>query len=171
MKTKWRASVSIFLIALFFTFFEIAHVDVNTSSMAPTLNPGDYFLSSRLNSFGRYNIVELDDPEDDQKILVKRIVGLPGETIQMFEGTVFVNGRIVAEPYLSDAKQKGSDLFPAYPERFPTPISVGNYFVLGDNRDISRDSRSFGPVYQAHFHGKVLFVFWPFKDAKIFWNQ
>lgn len=161
-------SVLIFLYALLFIFFEIEHVDVRTFSMAPTLNPGDYFLSSRSNSFRRYDIVQFDDPEDDQITLIKRIVGLPGETIQMFAGTVYIDGLATTEQYLLDSKQKGSDAFPGYPQYIPTTIPEDHYFLLGDNRDTSYDSRRFGPVYKAHFRGKVLLVLWPLKNAKIF---
>ena len=84
--------------------------------------------------------------------LVKRVVGLPGETVEMRDGRVYVNGDLLEEPYLSSFDDSNEP---------PVVVPEGAYFVLGDNRAVSFDSRSMGPIDQTQIIGKAWISYWP----------
>jgi len=86
--------------------------------------------------------------------LVKRVIGVPGDEIEIKDGFVYVNGQKLDEPYL-EVPTSAKSL------NYPLIIEEGNYFCLGDNRTVSFDSRDFGPVPEEKIEGKVLFRFWP----------
>jgi signal peptidase I len=115
-------------------------------------------ISFRLHPPQRNDIVVLNLPGMEE-MLVKRIVGLPGETIEIHQGVVYVDGEPLPEPY-----QHGNGL-----SNMP-PVTLGplSYFVLGDNRDNSNDSRSFGPVKREHILGRVWLRYWPFDQVTQF---
>jgi signal peptidase I len=115
-------------------------------------------ISFRLHPPQRNDIVVLDLPEMDE-LLVKRVVGLPGEQVEVRAGIVYVNSIPLPEPFPHDIT--------AYDM---PPITLGplNYFVLGDNRSNSNDSRSFGPVYREHILGRVWLRYWPVDQMTLF---
>ena len=135
-------------------FFEIITVD--GGSMLETLQNGDKLyvsiLSARIQGYERGDIVICYFPGRDDRC-VKRIVALPGDTVKVTSGTVYVNGEALEEEYVEH--EAGYH----YPE---ITLEEGEYFVLGDNRPISHDSHSHdvGPV--SRIEGKVRFVLWPF---------
>ena len=92
--------------------------------------------------------------------LVKRVIGVPGDVIDIREGKVFRNNEVLDEPYTKGVTQKRE-------LEFPVTVPEGKYFVLGDNREISRDSRSFGFIEQSQVEGKAVFRFWPFSEIGI----
>ena len=94
--------------------------------------------------------VGLKTPEAD---LIKRVVGLPGETVEIQDNTVFINGVPLAEPYLREVAQTS--------RMDPITIPEDEYFVMGDNRQRSLDSRSFGPVTREEIVGKAFVIIWP----------
>ena len=93
-----------------------------------------------------------DDPERD---LVKRVIGVPGDKVGMVNGFVYVNDRLLLEPYVEN---RGSGFF------IPETIRPGHYFVLGDNREASSDSRLLGQISQSNIVGKIWLSFWPFSN-------
>lgn len=115
-------------------------------------------ISFRLHPPQRNDIVVLDLPEMDE-LLVKRVVGLPGERVEVRAGIVYVNDVALPEPFPHDIT--------AYDMQ---PITLGplNYFVLGDNRSNSNDSRSFGPVHREHILGRVWLRYWPLDQMTLF---
>ena len=135
-------------------FFEIITVD--GGSMLETLQNGDKLyvsiLTPKLQGYERGDIVICYFPGRDDRC-VKRIVALPGDTVKVSSGTVYVNGEAIDEEYVTH--EAGYH----YPE---ITLNEGEYFVLGDNRPISHDSHSHdvGPV--SRIEGKVRFVLWPF---------
>jgi signal peptidase I len=143
---------------------------VPSGSMIPTLDVGDRMLVNK-SPFGadvhRGDVVVFNrapgDPNLEYPILVKRVLGLPGETISSRGATVLVNGRPLAEPWLPDlsAPMPAANHCPqaAYNIRV-THLPARSYFVMGDCRGISADSRSWGLVPASHIIGKVFFVFW-----------
>ncbi|MGE5614177.1 MAG: signal peptidase I, partial [Bacillota bacterium] len=92
--------------------------------------------------------------------LVKRVIGVPGDTIDIRGGKVFRNGEPLDEPYAKGATYKRE-------LDFPVTVPEGKYFVLGDNREISKDSRSFGFIDHTQVEGKAIFRFWPFSEMGI----
>jgi signal peptidase I len=115
-------------------------------------------ISYRLHPPQRNDIVVLDLPGMEE-LLVKRIIGLPGETVEIHQGVVFVDGVTLAEPFPHDLGQQEMD-----------SITLGplSYFVLGDNRGNSNDSRSFGPVRRDHVLGRVWLRYWPLDKMTVF---
>lgn len=115
-------------------------------------------ISYRLHPPQRNDIVVLSRPDIDE-MLVKRIVGLPGETIEIDRGSVFIDGQPLREPFPHDVSLYSMP-----------PVTLGplSYFVLGDNRDNSNDSRSFGPVKREQILGRVWIRYWPFNQMTQF---
>ena len=132
--------------------FAIQTVHVIGYSMLPTLNDNDYVLATKIDlrftTPQRGDIVILKDPFDNSQDFVKRVVALPGERLKISNGRVFINGRLLDEPYLP----KNDPWVSA--NNWPTDgassdgavIPAGHYFVMGDNRNHSSDSRVFGPI-------------------------
>jgi signal peptidase I len=109
-------------------------------------------LSYRLHDPQRGDIIVFRDWSTEDRKLIKRVIGLPGETIEIRNGQTFVNGVILDEPYI---ELTGRDSRPA------TPVPEGSYYVLGDNRSNSQDSRSRGPLDGDNIVGKAWFTYWP----------
>jgi signal peptidase I len=131
-------------------------------SMEPNLHPNQRLivdkLSYRLHSPHRNDIVVVDLP-DMEEMLVKRIVALPGETVEVRRGTIYVNGSPVPEPY-------EHDLTPY--DMAPRTLGPLAYFVMGDNRSNSNDSRSFGPITRDEIVGRVWLRYWPLNQFVLF---
>lgn len=102
----------------------------------------------------REDVVVFHWPLDLQRELVKRVIGVPGDTVEIRDGVVSVNGSRLQEPYLTQPGTRSDDMAPLL-------IKEGHYFVLGDNRPKSNDSRDWGLVPQENMVGKVWFVYWP----------
>jgi len=156
--------------------FVVKPYKIPSPSMVPTLAVGDRVLVARfmyqVTSPDRGDIVVFRWPTDDKTVFIKRIIGLPGETISLQGGHVYIDGRELNEPYV--AKQDGqpaptdpAQLMPgttmAEPWSLNQPYKVpaGSYFVMGDNRTQSDDSRVWGPVPAGNLIGQAFFVYWP----------
>jgi len=132
--------------------FAIQTVHVIGYSMVPTLNDNDYVLATkadlRFTHPQRGDIVILKDPFDNQQDFVKRVIALPGERLRITSGRIYINGRLLNEPYLP--KDDPWVTNGNWPNGTSDPsaeiIPAGKYFVMGDNRNHSSDSRVFGPV-------------------------
>jgi signal peptidase I len=137
---------------------------VQGTSMSPELKDGDRILVNKfLYYFGdieRGDVVVFWYPEDPTLSFIKRVVALPGETVEIRSGAVFVNGALIEEPYVSGAN---ADLrsFP------PHAVRAGHFFVLGDNRKGSNDSRSWGLVPERYVYGKAFLRIWPPREAGV----
>ena len=109
---------------------------------------------------GEVIVFEFPDsnPNNSRKDFVKRVVGLPGETMRMFDGKVFVNEEVLDEPYLSQKDHSNAS---------EVTLGEGEYYALGDNRTHSNDSRSWGAVPEANICGKVWMVYWPAPGIQI----
>lgn len=140
---------------------------IPSGSMEPTLEPGDRIvvdkLSFHLHRVERGDIVVFRRPPAWPKQypdLVKRVIGLPGETIGAHGGNVYIDGRVLAEPWLPRGVTTGvcgSGTGSFGPVRIP----AGDYFMMGDNRADSADSRCYGPVPGRYIVGEVVFRYWP----------
>ena len=136
----------------------LQRVEVAGDSMTPALLPGDFLLlrrgaPPRESAYGHIVITDDPRPEGDGRLLLKRIVGLPGEALRV-GGGVQVNGRRLIEPYAH-----GDD--PLGQHRGVHRLGEDTYFLLGDHRGASTDSRDFGPVPRARLSGTAWFRYWP----------
>lgn len=125
---------------LFYTLFAVARVDGR--SMDPTLHGGQFILLSKTEKVDRFDIAVFVEREVDNgptKKIVKRVIGLPGDTVTVINGELFINDKTYEETYLSKKNIKNWKN-----ESFTIKVPQGHYFVLGDNRDISKDSRQVG---------------------------
>jgi len=149
------------LIALLLRLFVLQTFIVPSCSMWPTLRPGDRMLVLKVgDSLSRGAVVVFTRPARDYSApagedLVKRIIGLPGETIWSDGNTIYVNGKPVVQPWLP--KQEREAL--GQPIRRQT-IPAGDYFMMGDDRGASYDSRYWGPVPGSSILGRVLLIVW-----------
>ncbi len=168
--------------ALVFIAIQLAVVNfrVEGSSMRPTLLPGHYLMVNKLVYFpvdthrmgmvipfwqpaepGRVylgrapqqgDVVVFDYPEDPQRQFVKRVIGGPGQRVQITDGRVRVDGEALDEPYLRGNSTR---------DMHPVLLNENEYFVMGDNRNGSQDSRHWGPLPEDHIIGKVWAIYWP----------
>jgi signal peptidase I len=137
-----------------------------TGSMDPTLPMGDQLIAVRTGSVNRGDIVAFEYPLHREAIFAKRIVGIAGDTVEIRTKRLFVNGEAVAEPYAVHLDPAVYPAMASLPEPFrsrdnfgPVEVPPGAYFVLGDNRDLSSDSRYWGFVPRENINGRVMFLF------------
>lgn len=137
-------------------------IRVAGSAMAPTLNNGDKIIvSKQLGTLQRGDIVVFYYQEDTSKSLIERIVGLPGERIDVdIKGNVLINTRILKEDYVIPARNQAARARWNMVRSEWKEIQPGYYFVMGDNRDASNDSRSWGAVPLNLIYGKYAFRYW-----------
>jgi signal peptidase I len=129
-----------------------------TSMMPNLLDQERLFINQYSYKFGgdihRGDTVVFWFPQDTTKSFIKRVIGIPGDTVSVNDGTVIVNGQPLVEAYIPPAYRDGMSMIP---ERIPQSF----YFVLGDHRSSSYDSRMWGLVPKSYIYGKAVFVFWP----------
>ncbi len=138
-----------------------ARVRVDGFSMRPTLQDGEYILVNKLSyktgEPHRGDIVVFIFPVNPQEDLIKRVIGLPGESVSVHNGVVSVNGVPLTEPYIAAP--------PAYDDEWTIPD--GQLFVLGDNRNDSRDSHQWGFLPIENVIGKAVLIYWPPKEWEV----
>ena len=151
IKTLLPYLLIIVVIILIRTFI-ITPVRVHGTSMNKTLADGHILLLYKLAKIDRFDIVVLDEEYDDE-IIIKRIIGLPGETVEIKDGDVYINDILMPDDEYAYGDTSDYD-----------KITLGNdeYFILGDNRLISKDSRYFGTVKKDDIMGEAVFRLWPF---------
>jgi signal peptidase I len=176
---EWAILIgSALLIAILIKAFLFQAFYIPSESMKPTLNVGDRVLvnkvSYRLHDVNRGDIVVFETPpkakdaNGEIKDLVKRVVALPGETFSTRDGTVYINGRPLKEPYLPEGVQTCANSLPRCSngegDISDQQIPAGDVLVLGDNRTASKDSRFFGPIDESSIVGRVFVRIWPIND-------
>lgn len=148
------------VMAVLIVVFVVQPVKVEGTSMQPRLENDERIFVNKFtysfNEIERGNIVVFWFPDDPSKSFIKRVIGLPGETIRMDQrGQLFINGRVMDEPYLAPDRNRNPRVIPE------TYVKPHYYFVMGDNRDASNDSRSWGLVPEKYIYGKAMFRYWP----------
>ncbi len=167
------------ILALFVRTFDFQAFKIPSGSMEPNLLIGDHLLVNKMvfgpvgssleravmpvRSVVRGDVLVFKYPEEPTRDFIKRVVGLPGETLELKGTQVYINGQPLSEPYalyqrLPDMLLPG-DVRRAYG---PVTIPEGHYFMMGDNRDDSQDSRYWGYLPAGHIKGRALFVYWSF---------
>ena len=152
---------------LFIKFVAVRSVVIG-HSMNPLLHDQDNLIVEKVSYYfrdpERFDIIVFKVSEDSKEHFIKRIIGLPGETVQIKDGCVYINGEL-----LTDDVYGRDPIDEAYTAARPVTLGEDEYFVMGDNRNNSKDSRSVevGPVHRSQFLGRAWFRFWPFKSAGI----
>lgn len=138
---------------------------VSGASMYPTLHNRDRMVLSKIGDIHRFDVVILKAPDENVEY-IKRVIGMPGDTIEMKSGILYINGKKVDQPFINNealAKQTVFiDDFTLESLTGESKVPEGKYFVLGDNRGVSKDSRMIGFIDRSAIEGKAVFTIWPF---------
>ena len=175
------------VLALFVRTFVVQAFKIPTGSMENNLLVGDHLLVNKLvfaptltgferallptDPIERGDIIVFKYPEEPERDYIKRVIGLPGDTLELKNKTVYVNGQALDEPYVHflfpDAVPGSADYTDLDVRRKYGPVTVppDHYFMMGDNRDNSQDSRYWGFMPRSYVKGKALFVYFSFGDA------
>jgi len=150
-------------------YFLIQPFYVKGASMEPNFFDHEYLIideiSYRFNEPSRGDIAVFKYPNDPRQYFIKRIVGLPGEKVEIKEGKIFINNSELKESYLPANLQTNLSLIRSYGT---VTLANDEYFLLGDNRDQSLDSRAFGPVKKDYLIGRTWLRGWPFNRLAVF---
>lgn len=177
---EWGTVIVALLLIGAIRLFVFEPVIVNGHSMDPTLADGQRLVISKVFNPERFDIITVKEPDDPKTTAVKRLIGLPGDTVKYQDDQLYINGKKYSEEYLADFKQKLSDNHLAkeyaydkyfqqraetsstFTNNFEVVVPKGKYFVLGDNRLVSKDSRIFGFVAADQIKGEVVLRYFPF---------
>lgn len=158
--TKGAVAIVILLFGLLLRVLAYESVLVTSGSMEPLVQRGDYTLVDHRialrSAWERGDVVVFQKPESwdgPDETLVKRVIGLPGETVALLTGHVLINGALLRENYLAE--------LPDPQDVPPRKLGAGEYFVMGDNRNTSSDSRENGPVAEGDIRGRMTMKLWP----------
>ena len=140
-----------------------------TESMSPTLVPGDRFVVNKLGHPARWDLVTYHSTDPGAPVFCKRVVGLPGESVRFDQGNVYINDQLMAAPPVVAGRYHAT--FPTVRSRYRDGQTIvlndREFFVVGDNVDVSADSRIYGPTDRSAIVGVIDFVYWPPSDARI----
>ncbi|HXF70448.1 MAG TPA: signal peptidase I [Thermoflexus sp.] len=149
-------TVLIVVVAMALVNTATARFRIEGSSMEPNLHDGEYVLINKVSYWfsppRRGDVVVFRFPHDPSRDFIKRIIGLPGETVAIRDGKVFINGRPLEEPYIRG---------PMVYTYGPVTLGPDEYFVLGDNRNASNDSHNWGTLPRSAIIGKAELIYWP----------
>jgi signal peptidase I len=163
LMSAWVRDLIISLgISAFIIVFLYQPVKVEGTSMMPSLDDQERIFVNkfvyRLEPIQRGDIVVFRYPRDPAKSFIKRVIGVAGDHIRIDDGRVYLNGKRVAEDYVPRAYEDDR----SYPE---VVVPADSFFVLGDHRSLSNDSRDFGPVESSFIYGKAVFGYWPMEKV------
>jgi signal peptidase I len=183
------------ILALFVRTFVVQAFKIPTGSMENNLLIGDHLLVNKflfaptasalertllpIDPIRRGDILVFKFPEDPERDFIKRVIGLPGERLEMRDKRIYINGEVIDEPYVhflfpvedrgpGDADFTSEDVQRNYG---PVEVPADHYFMMGDNRDNSQDSRYWGPMPRDYVKGKALFVYFSFGDSGVRWSR
>ena len=175
------------ILALFIRTFVVQAFKIPTGSMENNLLVGDHLLVNKfvfaptvspieravlpIDPVRRGDVVVFKYPEEPDRDFIKRVIGLPGETLELREKKVYIDGKPLDEPYVHflSPPSTGASEFAAYDvrERYgPVTVPADQYFVMGDNRDNSQDSRYWGFLPRHYVKGKALMVYWSYEAER-----
>jgi signal peptidase I len=155
-----RELVVALIFAAVIIFFVYQPVKVEGTSMMPGLVDAEQIFINKfvyrlgMGGVQRGDTVVFFFPQDPRRSYIKRVIGIPGDTVEIREGRVWLNGSELNEPYVPEEYRDPSSMAP-----FRVP--AGHYFVMGDHRSASNDSRAWGPVPMQSIYGKAVFIYWP----------
>jgi len=173
------------ILALFVRTFIVQAFKIPTGSMENNLLIGDHLLVNKfvfaptvsglertllpIDPIRRGDIIVFKYPEEPERDFIKRVIGLPGETLELRQKRVYINGTLLDEPYVHylvppDEENSGGGEFDVRVQYGPVTVPAGHYFMMGDNRDNSQDSRYWGFMPEEYIKGKALFVYFSFGE-------
>ena len=163
--TLWVRDVVVAVgVSVLIIMFLYQPVRVEGTSMLPRLEDHDRLFINKFvyhfEAVHRGDVVVFHYPRDPEKSYIKRVIAAPGDRLRIDRGDVILNGRRLAEPYVPDEYRDERSM----PEMI---VPEDCYFMMGDHRSISSDSREFGPVERDLIYGKAAFVYWPTRDAGV----
>lgn len=177
-----EAIVIAIILALFIRKFIIQAYKIPSGSMLETLQIGDHILVNKFifyfNDPERGDIIVFKYPVDKKRDFIKRVIGMPGDSLEIKDKNIFINGELLNEPYTifkdkTNAFRRGhpsylNDPYIRNRDNFgPLIIPEGKYFMMGDNRDFSQDSRYWGLLDRELIEGKALVIYWSWDKQKI----
>lgn len=158
---KWLKENLLFtillLIIIIVRIFFYSPIKVNGTSMYPTLQDKEFMILNKIGlqkGINRFDIVVV---ESDRKYIIKRVIGLPGESVMYTNNKLYINGKIVEDNYSESNTEDFDNVF----------LKDDEYFVMGDNREVSKDSRVIGPINIKNIKGKTNLVIFPFNKIGI----
>src|SRR5579884_2146940 len=161
MAISWLRDLTLSVIlAIIVILFVYQPVKVEGTSMMPSLVDQERIFINKfvyrfgLADIGRGDTVVFWFPQDTSKSYIKRVIGIPGDTVEVRNGTVYVNGHALNEPYVPE-------IYRDHASMPPRTVEPDHYFVLGDHRSSSNDSRTWWTVPRSYIYGKAVFVYWP----------
>jgi|SRR5579863_5167442 len=161
----WLRDLVILVVALvLITTYLYLPVRVEGTSMLPRLEDSDRLFINKFvyhfEAIEHGDVVVFHYPRDPEKSYIKRVIALPGDTLRIDHGRVYVNGKFIREPYVPREYRDDQSMA-------ETVIPADTYFMMGDHRSISQDSRVFGPVDRSLIYGKAVFIYWPTRDLGV----
>lgn len=174
------------ILALGVRAFVLQPFTIPSESMLPTLKKGDYLFITRFSyglkiPFTDKEFIHLGDPRhgdiivfryprNERQDYIKRVVGIPGDVVEMRDKQLYRNGEKVVEPYIVNADPY---IYPGRDNMSPRVIPENHYFVMGDNRDRSADSREWGLVPRANIHGRAWIIYWSWESwfSNVRWER
>ncbi len=162
--TAVGAATEVFISSNYYETFKVP-----SGSMLQTLQISDHFMAIRLhpNESVRRGDIMVFKPDDSDFHFVKRVIALPGERIAIKDKQVLLNGKILIEPYVQHTKPKTRPVRDIMP---PLTLGPDEYFLMGDNREASHDSRWFGPVHRRHLKARAAYIYFPGKFTAPNWS-
>lgn len=182
---NWGAVILMFALVMIGRTFIFSPILVEGHSMDPTLQDGQRLIGSKVSSYNHMDIITTVEPDEPDKTIVKRLIGLPGDTVKMANDKLTINGKEYSEEYLDEFQkmfaddklqkeytydeyfQKIASQATQFTQDFEVTVPAGKYLVLGDNRLISKDSRSFGLLDEGLVKEKVVFSYWPLNKISV----
>lgn len=142
--------------------YVVSPVKIKGRSMFPVLKDKERIIISKLGlnreNIKRFDIIVFTNPREKGKRFIKRVIGLPGETIKIKDGDIYINSIQIRQAFISEEMKNNFQAVNIGTMKIPEDF----YFLIGDNREISRDSRTYGVIHQKNILGKAIFRYWPF---------
>lgn len=163
--------VVVFAVGIFFFVYLLIMRPhkIKGQSMDPNFPDSEYLLTEKVTYYKRNpirgDVVVFTPPVSETDEFIKRVIALPGERVMLKDGRVYINDELLKEPYLNDNVFTSENSFLSEGTEYIVPD--GKYFVMGDNRPHSSDSRAWGPITKKEISGRAWIIYWPVKNAGV----
>lgn len=164
--------VIVFAVGIFFFVYLLIMRPhkIKGASMSPNYPDGEYLLTEKVTYYlrdpQRGDVVVFTPPTSEVDEFIKRVIALPGERIMIKEGRIYINDKLLKEPYIANTMKTNAGTFLSEGQTFTVPTDL--YFVMGDNRPNSSDSRYWGPITKPKMSGRAWVIYFPFSKMGVF---